>query len=1718
MHDFKLERYDNNEFRRTKLNLNYISGFTPSTIIKEGGGLSSLLPNSISTISDVDMKNIDSKFHLVLKKMNKKDSTTKCKALQEFIELCRDSEASSIESVLPFWTRIYGQLANDIEHKVRETTQLAHAVVVARVGKNIAVHLKQLAGPWFISLYDTYPPASSAALNSFNETFPQNKVVNAIVYCQDEILKYISENISSQASQVQSKQSSLSPEELEAKHQRLLVSSLQAYSFYLKTVHLVEIDKTVQIHQTILGKNSKYWKLANHESIPIKTGFFNVLASVIENAIGLLENEKKRAMTSIINSLDETDPGLLSAIWEAMLLAVTKIENWFEVVSIEKFVLPKLWRILKNGSLSCPTIMYPNLLPFLGQFPKFNLDSKVLFSNFFNNMREGFLTKMVKLTYSETSAIVTSFVECLRYAILINSSNQDICLILLKDQLMPVIEFVLRENVRYNKILFFEVSLLIRYWSKLSSECTTYFHLIDHFWIELNFIFEEISTSRDENFEEGSVSSIFNSQIDFLLALKNSPVQKSIKKVKFLDNSNTEVESKTENLIPEDDLQFLIKFKNFIHTLSVFYFKKINSESPKKHFQRFVKLVCNFETKELFLALSKSLKDDADLMSVYEALKSWLNGEPDEIQAGVQLVFILLKYIEESNQEKVLNSLLELNNNLVLKNALLIALSKENRNNKAIKSWCANFDIRLILKEVAECIINSESRDLEANKKMILLAFETTNDGVPLISNESIFTLASTLSSSLNKSENNSQSIANLISQILELTSSYKNLTDSSLISAICFMHEKLFEYSIQTDIKDKTIRSIWKRNISRVGQTIPNSRFLEVVKNLAKIFWKKMFESNSESENNSENNCAIEVATDFLESVIESSGYCETEKNKEIIKLFLTELDLRNWIKNFSAIVLYAEIVTGNLYKPCLAKSEDKKTEEIRIWEEFIFLDLNDKFEDYSENSLKWALFTTKLINNLLPRMHDDDQKEGSRSFESIALSNILEGFFKVIYVFTLGKIYEKYYKSAKHYTGAKSLLIQISKEFDTIHKKKFLTTDLREEIGNFFSNNVHDKILPHLLHIYHTEFEPDVTPSMYFKNDETILSGNDEDKRISYIRGVQILTQYFDDEKVLGNLQDASPEEALIIARSKLIETQNLKLIEVLDQVMKSPKGNLCFSLYDKVISEFDSDVSLALEVVNSFTKLVTIHPTKLMTHHWDFIMTSMVELQVSILQTITWCQTQELQFYPMQVSALVIAISNLYSSVQNLMNKHEETPIAELPPELLDEWKNVFLIHTQAGIAQIWINISRSLAEIYEKSTSSPTTLILLNTLGTAMKLLNGEIFCQKLEDESRINSLTLNEVILSSLKLMISPVPNLQLGGYHMLNHVIPQLIEQDKAAILDDNFDPKSLNLAKLEEILASAQNIVRSMLIDFKLCDTISCTIQPYTDSYTYTLEYLLTWCVILKMCAIAHGDLRYQYAEILKDKYFPSLMESIFKLMPAEVLQDTKAMTRKLFVLFRRAPSLEFSESWTEWRLEHIACWLYTNSLRFLPVLVRQWWSTTDSRVSTAVDKITSVHVSPMLCSEELQSNKFENIENMQVKVLPSAGEVIALYQMDETKLELSIVLPTNHPLGAVTITPCQFVGGTANWRNCHMQLSILLTHQNGSLWDGLMLWKKNLDKRFGGIEECCICYSVFHISTYQIPKSSCHTCRKKFHTSCLYKWFNTSQKSSCPICRNVF
>lgn len=154
----------------------------------------SLAADSGATIDDMDAA-IDTNYQLVFRKMMKKDPITKVKALQEFNELVMSSEVTTIKTILPFWPRLYNNLSTDVEHRVREAAQSAQFALVNKAGKSIAPYLKQVAPAWISSQYDTYAPAASVASASFQKAFPPHKMQDVFNFCQNEILDYVTKNL-----------------------------------------------------------------------------------------------------------------------------------------------------------------------------------------------------------------------------------------------------------------------------------------------------------------------------------------------------------------------------------------------------------------------------------------------------------------------------------------------------------------------------------------------------------------------------------------------------------------------------------------------------------------------------------------------------------------------------------------------------------------------------------------------------------------------------------------------------------------------------------------------------------------------------------------------------------------------------------------------------------------------------------------------------------------------------------------------------------------------------------------------------------------------------------------------------------------------------------------------------------------------------------------------------------------------------------------------------------------------------------------------------------------------------------------------------------------------------------------------------------------------------------------------------------------------------------
>ena len=419
-------------------------------------------------------------------------------------------------------------------------------------------------------------------------------------------------------------------------------------------------------------------------------------------------------------------------------------------------------------------------------------------------------------------------------------------------------------------------------------------------------------------------------------------------------------------------------------------------------------------------------------------------------------------------------------------------------------------------------------------------------------------------------------------------------------------------------------------------------------------------------------------------------------------------------------------------------------------------------------------------------------------------------------------------------------------------------------------------------------------------------------------------------------------------------------------------------------------------------------------------------------------------------------------------------------------------------------------------------------------------------------------------------------SVQTTTFHLLNRTMKKVAELDnirshKEIEVNKSINPDSITAhseddtdeckeipKRLAELLQKMEPVIDAIFKEFELSfgEPLPAPMPRDSAAYNSTLTYLLTWHLIITLIEYVSGDdLRPKYSEFLRrGGHLESVMMLLFHTMSyplqesnldiqsavyentglsvsmlstkCQLPKSSKSQHEESLVEKFKSPPLNCECKDSVLEIKNLARYIYYGMLKYLPALVRNWWNLSDKRTANIVENFTINEIAPSLWNEE--ANRINGVssgafDNMTIKVRSTVREVVAVYSLgddgSEGSMELVIQLPANFPLGAVQVESGKRVGvTTSQWRTWMLQLTTFLQHQNGSIVDGLTVWKKNVDKRFQGVEECYICFYVLHGTNHQLPKLACRTCKKKFHAACLYKWFSTSNNSTCPLCRNLF
>lgn len=414
------------------------------------------------------------------------------------------------------------------------------------------------------------------------------------------------------------------------------------------------------------------------------------------------------------------------------------------------------------------------------------------------------------------------------------------------------------------------------------------------------------------------------------------------------------------------------------------------------------------------------------------------------------------------------------------------------------------------------------------------------------------------------------------------------------------------------------------------------------------------------------------------------------------------------------------------------------------------------------------------------------------------------------------------------------------------------------------------------------------------------------------------------------------------------------------------------------------------------------------------------------------------------------------------------------------------------------------------------------------GIGLGMVNLVRALQGLPDDSHQPRRMINELLarqISTAKDNISPT-----SAYELFPTLASESLALQGAAYellhlqLPKQQENVSLDKALSKDYVAKLPEELLSLIIETPTLDTLADA--SFKRSVPASLRsYLLSWQLVFDHWDGASDAVKNDYVSNVKEgSYINGLLSLASDLLITSRIRPIDAS--RFDIESYTLNSEDAPEKDAQWLLIH----LYYLALKHLPTLAKAWWRDNTSRqTQIPVESWTEKYISPLVIASELSAvsawaaNRDSDPDQpLTVKISTSTREITASIPIDEQSMSLAITLPPSYPLSRATVSGLHRVGVTEQkWRSWIITTQGVINFSDigggGQFIDGLVAWRKNVTATLKGQTECAICYSVVSADR-QLPSKRCGTCKNLFHGSCLFKWFRSSNSSSCPLCRNQF
>lgn len=1691
---------------------------------------------------------ISTEFRVTLRKMTKKDATTKIKALQEFETLCGSEDLESVKSALPFWPRIYAKLSIDAERRVREAAQVANKALVIQVGKQLAPHLRAVMPTWVLAMVDPHTPAALTASKAFQEAFSVEKRAEVLLFTCKAIVDHVSDNLFTQTPQTLSDPKVTAEEDMKSKYIRVLSCSLNGLSLLLSTTVKATAKKPEVIAEVKpVLQNPKFWKLAKHEHSLVRSAWFSLVKDVFEFDSELIQDCRGDLSKAILAAVDDHDGTVLSHVWVAFLhLCVAYPDIWTDATT-SRSVIGRIYSVLRDGGRGCGTELYPQLLPVISLIPeKATEDKNTFYVEFFRAFSKGLCKQRVTTSVRDLCAGIKALYECLLF---VSSNNTDVNLweTLIRYQMVGLLQLSYTEMPQLSSSnLYREVAEILRTWAwKAHSDASmkSLNNLTELFW---NIFIPECQSVLYQC-SEPQVTRVK----DFFIVLR-TPLSKFSSRregVKFADEKmNITLSGDMKNLKTDQEKVFLEVTSQHLSPLIYSCYNFYQTENSHVMYKVFSILLSSFPSSTVYAALLAGASTEK-LVEVEEVLQIIVipkmevdNG--DLMQSTMDIFMSLYSLMEPDKQRQILKNC-KLNISVGALRLLVENMTDRKEADAIAAAWLLSSELGTSLVKLADVLCcpkhaKEEAQQAAQHDELVALfnfVLRNGNKKEPIISTEYVSQILTKLTTNLKTSVPDDEEPEE---QMLQLVA---NLAGQLFSSYICWETKGIHEF----------MRSLFlllcqsSKSLSEETVEILETTFLKAFKGLIMYVCKddsgKLLE---------EGGCLSVILKDMKQIVMEDSCTFSLTLRvcgllQHLFKLVYEQLKSE---EDCTIMLDHSKIqVMLNLLIPSEGEWAEIEESLSPLYVAPAILQGTIWFREFPfprnmQENIVWNLKHTRLslfLCNLLLYLCCPGESDKLEVTEEVSLAQYTQLAVLALHSTCHSTVMTELVESVRKPAVSDDVRMGIVKLQDHVKQllqlinqgnKRLITKQIRDRCSDGSSAwcVTLNKVLSHWM------TAEDINISRLMNGVEDSALGHTATKQsLIPLMSKELLRDLMEEEETkLVSLSDdpfsATPSISLLTTALAYVspETTDQVISSVFSVLMqwRETADNIFLFATDTSGMAWE-DVALTCSIIRLVSVLVKNHSVHFQPQHWDFILCSLASWSQSLEESQKSIGKETVAgTFACAVCKCIGCVSEFMAKLPTLTEKEK------YPSKLADDWKEFFSPSVYSPIIPIFVEVSESFRQL-------PTVIL----YGVCRAVCIGVCFAgeeellnhnlppvYKVEDaEAELKLPDSQQVLLNHLiPLLVSPHPPSQFSAYNLITTILPNVMEQwekNEIDVIDTDDMPQRPLPYPITRVINECISIVDAALSDKKFGD--ECVVLPNTDIFVYTTAYLLAWRLALKAITFASDANQHQYSAFVRQSdMLSNLLSILFKLMPQnptmeELVEKDSSAEDKSPTMFTCELYIRPNVKVTSNLVAHLACKVYFDCVSQIPAAVRQWFISLDRQTQSLVDSFTSTYVSPLLISQEMSavSSSTARFDNMLVKIRPGTREVIATYSIDEASMELILRMAPNHPLSTIVVEDHKRVGvSVAQWRNWLLGLNTMLSHRNTPLMQSLAFWKKNVDQKFEGIEECFICYYVLHGTNHQLPRLLCRTCKKKFHAACLYKWFNSSNKSTCPLCRSLF